>query len=51
LAIFSRLKDFMEENSAEANATGIDHSIKDRLVNWQSRISNYFSEAVSDKYK
>jgi hypothetical protein len=45
------LKDFVEENSAETNATGFDQCIKNYLVNLQSRFTKYFPEAVSDKYE
>jgi hypothetical protein len=51
LDMFSRLKDFVEENSMETSKSGIDQCIKDRLVNLQSRFSKYFPEAISDKYK
>jgi hypothetical protein len=44
--MFSRLKDFVEENSVEISDIGIDH-----MVNLQCRFSWYFPEAVSDKYK
>jgi hypothetical protein len=49
LEIFSRLKDFVEENNLETSNTVIDHYIKDRLVNLQSRFSKYFPKAVRDK--
>jgi hypothetical protein len=45
---FSRLKNFVEENSVEANDTGNDQCIKD--LNLEPRISKYFPEAVSDKF-
>jgi hypothetical protein len=48
LEIFSRLKDFVEENNLEISGTGID---QDCLVNVQSRTSKCFSERVSDKHK
>jgi hypothetical protein len=35
----------------DTSDTGIDQSIKDRLVNLQSRYCKYFPEAVTDKYK
>jgi hypothetical protein len=49
--MFSRLKDVVEENSAETSDTGIDQCPKDRLVNLQSRFPKYFPETVSYKYK
>jgi hypothetical protein len=60
LAIFSRWKDFVEENNVETSDTRTDQWIKDQLVNVQSRFSKYlpqsrfskyFPEAVSDKHK
>jgi hypothetical protein len=48
--MFSRSKDFVEENSVETIDTEIDQSIKDHLVNLQSRFCKYIPEAVSDKY-
>jgi hypothetical protein len=41
----------VQENSVEANDAGIDQCIKDHLVTLQSRVSKYFPEAVSNKYK
>jgi hypothetical protein len=39
LNIFSRLKDFVGENSVEISDTGIDQCNKDHKVNLQCRIS------------
>jgi hypothetical protein len=47
--IFSRLKDFVEENSVETIDTGFYQCIKNHLVNLQSRFS--ISRRVNDKYK
>jgi hypothetical protein len=47
----NRMKYFVKKNSVETSDTVIDPSIKDRLVNLQSRFSKYFSSAISDKYK
>jgi hypothetical protein len=33
LEMFSRSKDFMEENGVEASDTGMDQCIKDHVVN------------------
>jgi hypothetical protein len=40
---FSRLKDFVEEISVRTSNTGIDHCIKDHMVNLQFRFSEYFA--------
>jgi hypothetical protein len=51
VAIFSRLKNFVEENLVEPYDTLIDQFIKVHLVNLKSRFSTYSPEAVSDKYR
>jgi hypothetical protein len=50
LDMFSRSKDFVEQNSVETIDTGVDQSIKDHLVNLQSRFCKYIKEGISDKY-
>jgi hypothetical protein len=50
LEVFSRLQDFVEENSVETSDTGIVQCIQDHLVHLQSRFSKYLPEAVGDKY-
>jgi hypothetical protein len=47
LDIFSRLKDFVVENSLERNDIRIDQYIKDCFFNLQSRFSKYFPGYVS----
>jgi hypothetical protein len=51
LDMFSCLKDFVKENSVETNDTGTHNYTKYHFVNIQFRFSNYFPEAVTDKYK
>jgi hypothetical protein len=48
--MFSRLKDFVDENSVETSVTGINQYIKAHLVNLQARFSQYLPEAVRNKY-
>jgi hypothetical protein len=51
LGVFSRLKDFVEENRVETTGTGFDQCIKDHLINLQSRFSRYFPEVENDRFK
>jgi hypothetical protein len=51
LDMFSRSKDFVEENSVETSDTGIDQCIEHHVDNLQCRFSKKFPEAVNDKYK
>jgi hypothetical protein len=44
LDMSSRLKDFMEENSAETSDTGTDQCIKNHAVNMKSTFSIYFQK-------
>lgn len=48
--MFSRLKDFVEENSVDTSDLGIDQCIRNHSVNLLSKFSKYFPGSVSDIY-
>jgi hypothetical protein len=49
--MFSCVNYSVEESSVERNDYGIDQNNKKHLVNLQSRISKYFLEEISVKYR